>query len=214
MRRARLTAKGRAELAAYDELSDALAQSILTPLADGERAPRPAAAMAEIELLLAGAGIETMIEAPTSAGARWCLDEYFRELATRFDTGFDPLRSNPAADDEMTPPSGCFVVAGLEGRPVGCGALKRRSKTIGEIKRMWTAPEARGRGVARRVLQRLEDEARSFGLKRLRLETNKTLTEAQALYRKLGYQEVPPSLGQGLSATISSQTSDARKARR
>ena len=55
---------------------------------------------------------------------------------------------------------------------------------------MWTAPSARGQGVARRVLQMLEAEARRFGLKTLRLETNRTLTEAQALYRREGYREV------------------------
>jgi DNA-binding MarR family transcriptional regulator/GNAT superfamily N-acetyltransferase len=191
VRRARLTAKGRAELVAYGSLSDALAQSLLSPLAAGERA-RLVAAMAEIELLLAASAVEIRIEAPTSAEARWCLEEYFKELARRFETGFDPAKSNPAADEEMRPPAGCFVVARLDGRPVGCGALKRKSKTIGEIKRMWTAPEARGRGVARRVLARLETEARAFGLTRLRLETNRTLKEAQALYRKLGYREVAP----------------------
>jgi DNA-binding MarR family transcriptional regulator/N-acetylglutamate synthase-like GNAT family acetyltransferase len=191
VRRVRLTAKGRAELAAYDELSDALAQSLLSPLAASRRA-RLVAAMAEIELLLAASAIETRIEPPTSAEARWCLEEYFKELAQRFETGFDPTKSNSAADEEMTPPAGCFVVARLDGRPVGCGALKRKSKTIGEIKRMWTAPEARGRGVARRMIERLEMEARAFGLKRLRLETNRTLTEAQALYRRQGYKEVAP----------------------
>jgi ribosomal protein S18 acetylase RimI-like enzyme len=61
---------------------------------------------------------------------------------------------------------------------------------MGEIKRMWTAPSARGRGVARRVLQTLEAAARASGVKRLRLETNRTLREAQALYRQEGYQEV------------------------
>jgi ribosomal protein S18 acetylase RimI-like enzyme len=191
VRRARLTAKGRAEFVAYDELSDGLAQSLLSPLAAGERA-RLVAAMAEIERLLAACAIETRIEAPTSAEARWCLEEYFKELSRRFETGFDPTKSNPAADEEMTPPAGCFVVARVDGRPVGCGALKRKTKTIGEIKRMWTAPEARGRGVARQVLDRLETEARAHGLKRLRLETNKTLAEAQALYRRQGFKEVAP----------------------
>jgi DNA-binding MarR family transcriptional regulator/N-acetylglutamate synthase-like GNAT family acetyltransferase len=188
-REARLTAKGHAELAAYDELSDALAQSMLTLLSSKECA-RLVAAMAEIEYLFAASAIEIAIEPPSSADARRCLAEYFKELAQRFEAGFDPAKSNPANVDDMTPPAGCFVVARLARRPVGCGALKRKSKTIGEIKRMWTAPDARGRGVARRVLERLEAEARGLGLRKLRLETNRTLKEAQALYRKLGYEEV------------------------
>jgi ribosomal protein S18 acetylase RimI-like enzyme len=57
---------------------------------------------------------------------------------------------------------------------------------------MWTAPSARGLGIARRVLRRLETLAHEARLKRLRLETNRTLTEAQALYRAESYQEVKP----------------------
>jgi DNA-binding MarR family transcriptional regulator/GNAT superfamily N-acetyltransferase len=191
LRRVSLTSKGRAELATYDGLSDELAESILAPLSTGQR-NRLVTAMAEVERLIRAASIEVRVEAPNSVDARWCLDEYFRELATRFDTGFNPTKSNPARDEEMTPPAGYFVVARLEGCPVGCGALKRTKKTNGEIKRMWTAPSARGQGVARRVLQTLELIARDIGLRKLRLETNRTLKEAQALYRQEGYQEVAP----------------------
>jgi GNAT superfamily N-acetyltransferase len=48
----------------------------------------------------------------------------------------------------------------------------------GEVKRTWTAPTARGLGIARRVLRRFEMIAHGVGLTRLRLETNRTLTEA------------------------------------
>jgi ribosomal protein S18 acetylase RimI-like enzyme len=57
---------------------------------------------------------------------------------------------------------------------------------------MWTAPSARGLGIARRVLRTLEAKAREVGLKVLHLETNRALTEAQALYRREGYREVAP----------------------
>ena len=60
---------------------------------------------------------------------------------------------------------GLFVVARLAGEPVGCGGLKRTDKTAGEIKRVWTDPSARGIGVARRMLRRLEAWARANGLK-------------------------------------------------
>ena len=188
-RHVRLTRKGQAEFAVYDGLSDELAKSILAPLGPAQR-DRLVAAMAEIERLMRTAAVEVGVEPPDSEDARWCLGEYFRELAERFETGFDPGRSNPALDVDMTPPAGCFVIARIDGRAVGCGAFKRQGKTMGEIKRMWTAPSARGRGVARRVLQTLEAAARASGVKRLRLETNRTLREAQALYRQEGYQEV------------------------
>lgn len=134
--------------------------------------------------------VEVKVDVPDSADARWCTEQYFLELAERFDTGFDPVKSNPASDEDLIPPTGCFVVARLDGHPVGCGALKRKDSTTGEIKRMWTAPSVRRRGVARKILHTLETIARESGLTTLRLETNRTLKEAQALYRKEGYLEV------------------------
>jgi DNA-binding MarR family transcriptional regulator/GNAT superfamily N-acetyltransferase len=189
-RRASPTPQGQAELATYNELSDALATSFLTPLGPDER-ERLVAAMAEVERLIRSALVEVRREAPTSAASRWCLAEYFRELAQRFEIGFDPERSNSARPEELRPPAGYFFVAWLDGRPAGCGALKVTGKSTGEIKRMWTAPAARGLGIARRILRTLEEKAREADLDTLRLETSRTLREAQGLYRQEGYQEVP-----------------------
>jgi DNA-binding MarR family transcriptional regulator/GNAT superfamily N-acetyltransferase len=191
IRRVVLTAKGHAERATYDALSDELATSFLTPL-DPVQRERLVKAMAEVERLLRAGEVELRFEAPDSAAARSCLEQYFRELAERFDLGFDPAKSNPAGVDDMTPPAGFFVVAWLDGHPVGCGALKVGDGITGEIKRMWTSPAARGLGIARKVLQFLEAKAREVGLARLHLETNRALTEAQALYRQEGYEEVAP----------------------
>jgi DNA-binding MarR family transcriptional regulator/predicted GNAT family acetyltransferase len=188
-RRVRLTAKGRAELAAYDRLSDELAASMLMPLAAAQR-ERLLIAMAEIERLIGAAAIELRVISPKSAVARRCLAAYFRELAARFEGGFDPGVGDPAPENEMTPPSGWFVVAQIDGRAVGCGGLRRVDERVGEIKRMWTAPEARGRGVARRVLHELEAFAREAGFETLRLDTNRALVEAQAMYRREGYRDI------------------------
>jgi DNA-binding MarR family transcriptional regulator/GNAT superfamily N-acetyltransferase len=184
-----LTRNGRAELAAYQRLSDRLAVSILDKL-EAEQRERLVTAMGEVERLLKAAAVEIAFEAPTGADARWCLGEYFRELAARFEAGFNPGRGNSAPDDDLTPPTGFFVVARLDGGPVGCGGLKRIDETIGEIKRIWTAPSARGLGIARRMLRKLEGAARDSGLETLRLDTNKALTEAHALYRREGYREI------------------------
>ena len=89
MRRVTLTRKGRAELGKYDSLSDELATSFLEPL-DVRQRERLVSAMAEVERLLRTSAIEVQVEPPDNADARWCLDEYFRDLAQRFDTGFDP----------------------------------------------------------------------------------------------------------------------------
>jgi DNA-binding MarR family transcriptional regulator/predicted GNAT family acetyltransferase len=187
-RRVSLTETGRAELSAYDRLSDELAASMLMPLGPRER-ERLVKAMAEVERLMRAAAIEVRVEAPASAVARRCLRAYFRELEARFEEGFDPEK-NPASEEEMTPPQGFFVVARLGGRAVGCGALIKFGKGVGEVKRMWTAPAARGRGVARSVLRKLEALAREEGLATIRLDTNRVLLEAIAMYRREGYREI------------------------
>jgi DNA-binding MarR family transcriptional regulator/GNAT superfamily N-acetyltransferase len=188
-RRVRLTSEGRAELATYDRLSDELAASILASL-DADERERLLVAMAEIERLVRQATLELRVVAPNSAAARRCLAAYFRELTARFEGGFNPGEGDSAPEEEMAPPNGFFVLARIDGRPVGCGGLRRIDKHIGEIKRMWTAPEARGQGVARRVLHELETLAREAGVDTLRLDTNRVLVEAQAMYRREGYREI------------------------
>lgn len=135
--------------------------------------------------------VRLRVENPQSRLAQHCLTRYFEELGARFETGFDPALSIPAAVEDMTPPRGFFVLATLDDEPVGCGALKCHP-TYGEIKRMWVAPSSRGLGLGKRILHRLEDLAREQHLPLLRLETNKALTEAQALYKSNGYREVSP----------------------
>jgi DNA-binding MarR family transcriptional regulator/GNAT superfamily N-acetyltransferase len=191
VRRVVLTKKGDSERKTYNALSDDLAWSFLKPLDTAQR-DRLVTAMAEVERLLCAEGVEVGVEVPDSAAAQWCLEQYFAELATRFEAGFDRARSNPASLEEMTPPAGFFVLARVDGAPAGCGALKVSGGATGEIKRMWTAPNVRGLGIARRILRLLEAKAREAGLTRLRLETNRALTEAQTFYRTEGYNEVAP----------------------
>jgi GNAT superfamily N-acetyltransferase len=144
----------------------------------------------EAETLLPDAAIQIAPEPADSADALFCLAAYFRELAQRFDSGFDPAASISATPAEMTPPAGVLLLARLDDRPIGCAALKVKSGGIGEVKRMWVAPETRGLGLGRRLLKAVEAQASGFGLAELRLETNRTLREAQALYRSAGYAEV------------------------
>lgn len=188
-RRAVLTAAGQKEFRAYDRLSDELAASFLTPL-DEARRSRLVAAMSEVRRLLDAARITIEAEPSSSNDARWCLEQYFAELAARFDDGFDPQAGKSVSVAEMTPPAGVFLLARLDGRPIGCAALLRLDDATAEIKRMWIAPGARGLGLARRMLDRLETMARQWGFERVRLDTNRALTEAQALYRRQGYVEI------------------------
>ena len=111
-------------------------------------------------------------------------------MAHRFDGGFDPGRSIPAADEDLTPPAGLFLVATLHGDPVGCAALKLHADGWAEVKRMWVSPTVRGLGLGRRLIAELEAQADAHGIRTLRLETNRALTEAIGLYRAAGYREV------------------------
>ena len=185
-----LTPAGRKELALLNRRSDQAAGSLLRRLPEAQR-PAFVAALGAVERLLLASAVRLRVENPRGRRAQYCLERYFEELAARFESGYDPARAIPVAATEVTPPQGFFVVATLNGEPVGCGALRCRADH-GEIKRMWVAPGSRGLGIGKRILQRLEGLARKRRLPLLRLETNKALTEAQALYRSSGFREVPP----------------------
>jgi DNA-binding MarR family transcriptional regulator/GNAT superfamily N-acetyltransferase len=189
VRTARLTRQGRAERALLDRRSDDLARSFLEPLAARDR-ERLVAAMAEVERLLTAGLVTFEVTDPAHADARFCLGEYTAELNRRFEAGWDPARSITAAESELRLPAGLFLVARLRGEPVGCGALKLHGRAPAEVKRMWVAPSARGLGLGRRLLGELERVAREHRVRTLRLETNRNLTEAIALYRSAGYVEV------------------------
>jgi GNAT superfamily N-acetyltransferase len=144
----------------------------------------------DYETQLSAGLVEVGVEDPGSAAARFCLESYFAELDTRFDSGFDPGQSISADPAELTAPAGLLLVARLRGEPIGCGALKLPPGRPAEVKRMWVAASARGLGVGRRILEELERHARERDVAVLRLETNRTLPEAAGLYRSSGYVEV------------------------
>ena len=146
--------------------------------------------MAEVERLLTAALVEISAVDPADSDAQFCLHEYFAELGRRFETGFDPAASIPATLDELRPPAGVFLLATLRGEAVGCGALKFHGRKPTELKRMWVAESARGLGIGRRLLTELESRAAAAGSRIVRLETNRSLEEAIALYRSAGYREV------------------------
>src|SRR3989442_9686589 len=172
----RLTSAGRKELAVLNRLSDEAAASLLDPLPEAQRAAL-LSAMGTIERLLRSSTVRLSVVNPASPAARYCLERYFEELRARFETGYDPALGISAAPAELTPPRGYFVVAILNGEPVGCGALKCHT-AYGEIKRMWVAPSARGLGLGTRILLRLEALARDRGLPLPPLETHQTLSQA------------------------------------
>ena len=189
VRTVRLTAIGRSERDVLDRRSDQLARSLLEPLSTGQQ-QRLVAAMTEVERLLTAGQVEIEEVDPVRPDAQHCLRQYVAELDSRFGDGFDPALSISAERDEMAPPAGAFLLATLRTDPVGCGGLKFHGDQPAELKRMWVADSARGLGIGRRLLAALERRAAAEGVTVIRLETNKSLTEAIALYRSAGYTEV------------------------
>ncbi|MEU7587154.1 helix-turn-helix domain-containing GNAT family N-acetyltransferase [Micromonospora sp. NPDC049230] len=191
VRTARLTDAGRAQWADLDRRSDDLAASILEPLTEHRR-QRLVAAMAEVERLLIASMVVIEACPPGDPRARACLRAYVREIGRRFDDGFDPALSNPVHDEALVPPAGVLLLATLNSEPIGCGAVKLQPDGPAELKRVWVADTVRGLGVGRRLLNELERYAADHGATAVRLDTNRNLTEAIAMYRAAGYAEIEP----------------------
>jgi putative acetyltransferase len=108
----------------------------------------------------------------------------------------------PKDPSKFTPPDGVFVIVRDGGRAVACGGLCRHDETSAEIKRMYAVPEARGRGLGRRILEELEEHARAFGYEAIRLETGDQSTAAIGLYTSAGFERTrcwPPYDSRSLS---------------
>jgi GNAT superfamily N-acetyltransferase len=143
------------------------------------------------ERLVTTAVTEIRTVDPTDRDARQCIRAYFAELDRRSESGFDPSAGISADPHELIPPAGAFLIAYLRGEPAGCGAVKHHPGAPSELKRMWVAESARGLGIGRRLLAELEACAVRSGASVARLETNRALFEAIAMYRSAGYIEVP-----------------------
>jgi ribosomal protein S18 acetylase RimI-like enzyme len=141
---------------------------------------------------------------PDVEPGRGALQGYLQEVIGR-------MQGRPATDDEvaafaaespadgLVPPQGTFVVAlegGEGGRVVGCVGLRWHGEGVpadaAEIKRMWTSPEVRGRGVGKLLLDEAVRRAREAGRARLVLDSRADLIEARTLYERAGFVEVEP----------------------
>lgn len=98
-----------------------------------------------------------------------------------------PWPANPP-----TPARGIYLVAYLDGEPLGCGALRPLEETVAEVRRMYVARQARGRGIARAILRELEAAAFRFGYRILRLETGNRQQSAMSLYESCGFRRIEP----------------------
>jgi GNAT superfamily N-acetyltransferase len=133
--------------------------------------------------------VEIRRENYRSAAARVLAAALEAELLGRYGgvggSGGEP----PAADYE--PPLGAFLVGYVDRKPVACGGVCRYDERTAELRRMYVAPDARGRGLSRRMLAALEEEARGLGYTVVRLETGERQPEAIGLYSAAGYGRIP-----------------------
>ena len=183
----KLTRAGQREFGAYEAMSNSRAQALLA------RHSSPEALLAAMDMIgsvLGRSRIELNEMPPRSAEARYCLGEYYSELARRFKQGFDVTRSRDPDAKDMHRPRGTFIVAMSDGLPIGCVGLKGSGVDIAEIKRLWVAPSARGLGLGRRLMNAVEGAARELSIKVVRLDTNSALPEARQLYRNSGWTEI------------------------
>ena len=93
--------------------------------------------------------------------------------------------------DEVTADRGLMLRARLDGRLVGCGAVRTIESTVGELKRMFVEPGVRGQRLGAALLDQLELGARRLGLTSLKLETGPRQIEANRLYQRAGYERCP-----------------------
>ncbi|MBB4213995.1 GNAT superfamily N-acetyltransferase [Rhizobium sp. BK212] len=183
----RLTESGRSEFRAYEALSNAQAQSFLA------RHRRPEELLRAMDIVASSLRRDHIIleeQDPQHEDARYCLSEYYGELARRFEKGFDVSLSRDPDAKDMIRPRGAFLVALSDRLPIGCVGLKGSDGEVAEIKRLWVAPSARGLGLAKRLMTAAETIARELSVKILRLDTNSALPEATQLYRGTGWNEI------------------------
>jgi putative acetyltransferase len=83
-----------------------------------------------------------------------------------------------------------FVVARHDGRAVGCGAIRPLAPGVAEVKRIFVEPEARQRGIGRKILSALETIGRDLGYNALQLETGLRQPAAIRLYGGAGYNRI------------------------
>jgi uncharacterized protein (DUF952 family) len=134
-----------------------------------------------------------LVFAPMDAGrppASDLIEAMVQEMDELYGGRIDVPGMPSAAPADFVRPKGTFLVGFLDGEPVTGGGVKTLEPGLGEIKRMYVAPEARGRGIARRLLTALEDAARRLGHDRVRLDTGPDQPEAKHLYQSAGYVEI------------------------
>ncbi len=127
---------------------------------------------------------------PGEPPAKGLIEAMYREMVDLYRVPEGTRMGVPLDPEELGPPGGVYLVGWAGGRSVAGGGLRTIGPALGEIKRMYVAPEWRGRGVSRLLLLALEDAARALGHERIRLDTGPSQPAARHLYESTGYVSI------------------------
>ena len=150
--------------------------------------------------------IRQAVSAADLAGARTLFEEYAASIGVDlcFQGFADELATLPGA---YAPPRGRMLLAGMEASPLGCVALRPLpgnplATDIGEIKRLYVRPEARGTGLGAALARAIIGQAREIGYREVKLDTLAAMTAARALYASLGFRECAAYYHNPLGGTV------------
>jgi GNAT superfamily N-acetyltransferase len=122
----------------------------------------------------------------------------FRELATEyvrslpFDLDFQDFEGEMEhLPGDYGPPRGLIVIAVWQGNRAGCVALRPLDPETCEMKRLYVRAEFRGHGLGKALAERAVEEARRMAYARMRLDTVASMKEANAMYQRMGFREIP-----------------------
>lgn len=125
------------------------------------------------------------------ADVRTLLEEYAQSLG--IDLGFQDFDAELAGlPGAYSRPDGVLLLAATAAGTAGCVAVRRLDADVCEMKRLYVRPDARGHAVGRALAEAAVACGRAAGYRAMRLDTLPTMTKAQALYRELGFRDVPP----------------------
>ena len=135
--------------------------------------------------------IEFRVESAESATSLALQEAFFADIASRY-PGWTLGSSQRVELSELAPPRGTWLVAYLDAVAVGCGGLQALDPETAEVRRIYLAAGARGRGIGRQLLEELERRARDLGYQRVLLTTGDAQPEALGLFQSAGYEEIAP----------------------